>query len=180
MKFSIIKCASIGLAAASVAWAGPAAAQQAEPAAKPLTYEQAGAITAPVAEAYFNAYVGRDWDALEPLLAQDASFYDPTATRVFGPVLSEGRAAMMERFRVGYSAITHMRFEVERRFVAGDVAIYEGALDWGIDMGGGNIVESVAPMVITITTKDGKVVEHRDHIDYAPFLAALAAAQSAQ
>ena len=136
-------------------------------------YAQASAATAPVADAYFAAYTSRDWDALEPLLAAEATFADPTATRVFGGVKSDGKAAIMERFRVGYAGLTHMRFATTRRLVSGDVVIYEGTLDWGLDLGDGTTVGSVTPMVIVVTVADGKVVEHRDYVDYAPFLEAV-------
>ena len=152
----------------------PAAAEEAE---QP-SYSEVGAATAPVADAYFAAYTGRDWDRLETLIAEDADFRDPTATLVFGGIVSEGSAAMMERFRNGYSSITHMSFATSRRMISGNVAIYEGALDWGINLGGGTVVDSVTPMVIVLTVKDGKVVHHRDYVDYAPFLEAIRAARS--
>lgn len=140
------------------------------------SYGSVGEATAPVADAYFNAYIGRDWDVLETMLVEGSSFQDPTATYVFGGVLSEGREAMMSRFRNGYASLTHMEFAVTRRIISGDIAIYEGALDWGIDLGDAKVVDSVTPMVIILTVKDGKVITHRDYVDYAPFIEAVRAA----
>lgn len=154
------------LAAGLCACAMPALAQD----TPPPSYAEVSAQTAPVGEAYIAAYTSRDWDALEPLLADDASFHDPTATLVFGDIRSETRAAMMERFRVGYAGLTHMEWSGIRTIVAGEVAVAEGVLHWGLDIGGGKTVDSVTPMVIVVTVKDGKVVSHRDYIDYAPFL----------
>lgn len=155
-------------------------ALHAQDAAPEPTYAEATAATAPVADAYFAAYIARDWDALEPLLADDGSFQDPTATRVFGSVAAEGRAAVMERFRKGYVGITHMQFATTRRMMSGDVAIYEGALDWGLALQGGAMVQSVTPMVIVLTVRNGKIASHRDYVDYAPFLAAYRAAKAAK
>ncbi|WFL76246.1 nuclear transport factor 2 family protein [Altererythrobacter arenosus] len=155
--------------------AAPLAAEEGE---RP-GYGEMTAATAPIADAYFAAYTGRDWYRLEALAADDASFEDPTATYVFGGVASAGRTAMMERFRVGYAGITHMEFETARRFVSGDLAIYEGELDWGLDLGDGTLVSSVTPMVIILTVENGKVVKHRDYVDYAPFNAAVKAARGA-
>ena len=169
---AIVRLGALALAAAAPMFS-PAIAQERQ------SYSAVGEATAPVADAYFAAYTGRDWDALEPLLADEASFQDATATHVFGGVLSEGKPAMMERFRVGYEGITHMRFETERRLVSGNFAIYEGALDWGLDLGDGKSVDSVTPMVIVIEVQDGKVVRHRDYVDYAPFIAAVRAARGA-
>lgn len=171
MTYRIFACL---LGAAALTTSVAALAQEGE---RP-TYAQVNAATAPVADAYFAAYISRDWEALEPLLAEQASFRDPTATHVFGGVMSEGREAMMERFRTGYASITHMRFATSRRFVAGDVAVYEGALDWGLDLGGGTVVESVTPMVIVITVAAGQVAQHRDYVDYAPFLEAVRASRA--
>lgn len=162
----------IMLAGAVLAFAIPAAAQDTP------DYAQVSAETAPVTDAYVAAYTGRDWDVLEGLLAEDARFTDTTATLLFGPILSEGRESIMQRFRVGYAGITHMEFTYGTRIVAGENGIYEGALHWGFDLGNGTIVDSVTPMVIVLTVVDGKVTEHRDYLDYAPFLTAMQAAQS--
>ena len=81
----------------------------------------------------------------------------------------------MKRFRVGYAGITHMEFTPFRQIVAGDVAVAEGALHWGLDLGEGKAVDSVTPMVIVLTLADGKVIEHRDYVGYAPFLKAVRA-----
>lgn len=168
------KAASLAIAGCMLAMGAPLSAQT----APKQDYAAVGAATAPVADAYFAAYTSRDWDALEPLLAEGASFQDPTATHVFGGVLSEGRSAMMERFRVGYAGITHMEFAMDRRLVSAETAIYEGALHWGLDLGNGTSVDSLTPMVIVLTVEGGKVVRHRDYVDYAPFIAAVRAARA--
>ncbi|MEN7538551.1 nuclear transport factor 2 family protein [Aurantiacibacter flavus] len=170
-----MRSTGLALAAASLTIAAPVAAEE----APPRDYTAVSAATAPVAEAYFQAYTSRDWDALEGLLADNATFRDPTATLVFGGVESVGREAMMERFRLGYAGITHMEFTPFRQIVSGDVALAEGALHWGLDLGEGHTVDSVTPMVIVLTLADGKVVEHRDYVDYAPFLAAVRKARAA-
>jgi ketosteroid isomerase-like protein len=142
-----------------------------------VSYAEASRATAEVADAYFEAYIGRDWDSLESLLDENASFHDESAELVFGGLLTEGKTAMMDRFRVGYAAITHMRFATQRVIHSGAIAIYEGDLDWGLDLGDGTLVSSVTPMVVILRVDGGKVVRHRDHVDYAPFVAAVRAAQ---
>lgn len=161
--------------AALMLLAHPAAAQDSTRADQ-RSYEQVGEDTARVADAYFAAYIARDWDALEPLLAEGATFRDPTATHAFGNVHSEGRVAIMQRFRVGYASITHMEFASLRRLISGETAIYEGDLDWGLGMELGMVAESVAPMVIVLTVEGGRVTSHRDYLDYGPFLTAFEAA----
>ncbi|MFT7359311.1 nuclear transport factor 2 family protein [Parasphingorhabdus sp.] len=168
--------------AALTAFAQPALAQDAPSAAtapKPPSYAALTAATAPVADAYFAAYIANDWDALEPLLAEAATFQDPTASHIFGGVLSDGRTAMMERFRTGYASLTHMEFTKNRSLISDESALYEGALHWGIDLGDGTLVDCVTPMVIVLTVVDGKVTRHLDYVDYAPFVAAMRKARAA-
>jgi ketosteroid isomerase-like protein len=168
--------------AALTAFAQPAVAQQAQQTAatpQPPSHASVTAATAPVADAYFTAYIANDWPALEPLLAESATFQDPTATRIFGGVLSEGRAAVMERFRTGYASLSHMEFVKNRSLISDESALYEGALHWGMDIGDGTMVDSVTPMVIVLTVADGKVTRHTDYVDYAPFVAAMRKARSA-
>ena len=169
-----MKALGLVMAGAALALCAPLHAQEVER----KDYAAVTAASAPVADAYFAAYTSRDWDALEPLLAEDASFQDPTATHIFGGVLSEGRDAMMQRFRIGYAGISHMAFVTNRVLHSGETAIYEGALHWGLDLGDGTLVDSVTPMVIVLTVEDGKVVRHRDYVDYAPFLHAVRKARA--
>lgn len=51
-----------------------------------------------VARAYMEAYSAADFDAMEPLMAEDIVFSDPTATGTGEPdgLRREGRAAAME------------------------------------------------------------------------------------
>lgn len=81
------------------------------------TFREIGTQTRAVADPYFKAYVARDWDRLEPLLAEGSGFADPTATLVFGVVKVEGKAATLKNFREGYAAIRHMAFHPIRAFV---------------------------------------------------------------
>ncbi|WP_243919015.1 nuclear transport factor 2 family protein [Novosphingobium beihaiensis] len=155
---------AFAIAAAQPAWAET-----------PPRYDQVTQASTPVADAYFAAYIARDWDKLETLLDDEASFQDESAELVFGGLRSQGKAAMMKRFREGYASLTHMSFKPQRTFHAGHIAIYEGDLDWGLDIGDGVVVESETPMVVILRVEDGKIVRHRDNVDYAPFLARLRA-----
>lgn len=174
-----MKTACLAMAGAALALFATVSAPLSAQEAPRQDYTAVTAAGAPVADAYFAAYIARDWDALEALLAADASFQDPTATHVFGGVLSEGSDAMMQRFRVGYAGISHMEFVKNRVLHSGDIAIYEGVLHWGLDLGDGTLVDSVTPMAIVLTVEDGKVVKHRDYVDYAPFLDAVRKARAA-
>lgn len=146
--------------------------------AAPPTFAQASQATRSVAEPYFEAYIARQWDRLAPLLAEQGSFEDPTATLVFGPVKQAGKAATLQNFRDGYAAIRHMAFHASRVFVSGEHAVFEGTLDWTLALAGGRqAVTTGMPFITVLRVVDGRVVEHRDYADYTPFLAAVKAAR---
>ncbi len=150
----------------------PLGAQQAPP-----PYGLVSDSTRAVAEPYLQAYVSKDWDALEALLAEEASFRDPTAELVFGGRLTSGRDAMMTKFRTGYAGV-EMSFEPTRTIFSGRYAILEGKLSWSSMMQGGMKVDSPdTPYVLILRVEGGKVVEHRDYTDYHPFIAAYRKAQ---
>ena len=135
-------------------------------------FETSTATALSVGEEYIGAYIARDWDRLAPLMADDVTFQDTTAQHVFGGVKHEGKDPLLVFFRKGYSGISRMEFALDREFASSDNAIFEGTLDWDVDMGGGRIVSTSMPFVVVLTVHDGKVVSHRDYADYRPFLTA--------
>ncbi len=136
-------------------------------------FNAASAASEKVGEAYFSAYIARDWDRLEPLLAERGSFADPTAALVFGPVQNLGKATAMKNFRDGYAAITDMSFNRSRAFFSGHYAVFEGTLDWSLRLKSGKLVVTKAmPLVTVLRIEDGLVVEHRDLADYHPYVEA--------
>ncbi len=159
------------LAAAAVA---PFTAATAQDDARP-TYADQRAETIKLADAYMSAYIALDWDALEPLLADDASFADPTAELVFGNAPAEGKDAMIAKFRKGYASISRMSLLQDRAVYGGNIALYEGTLSWTLHFRDGNVLDSKMPYVAIIRVEDGKVVSHRDYGDYTPFIAGMRA-----
>ena len=173
----------IRYAVAAAAWlALPAAGLAQDQAAKPWVsaYQRFSTETAAVADPYFNAYIAMDWAKVEALAADNISVRDPTAARLFGAAGAEGKATVMHNFRTTYAGLKGMRFETTRTIHSGDLAIYEGALEWTLDMRDGRDVTSVTPMVIVLEVSDGKVVSHRDYVDYAPFVEAERASRPAR
>lgn len=135
-----------------------------------MDYVRQGQATAPVADAYFDAYIALDWDRLEPLLADNATFQDRTAEQLFTSLKKDGKVDIMKGFRENYSGLTKMIFRKSRVLHSGAYAIYEGDLEWGVKYPAGRVVESVTPFVVILKVENGKVVEHRDWVDYGPFL----------
>lgn len=131
------------------------------------------AQTLAVAEPYFQAYIARQWDTLEPLVADGMVFSDPTATTVWNTPRHAGKADVMKAFREGYAQITDMQFKPMRRFASGHHAVFEGELDWSLRLQDGRIVRSNAPFVVILEARAGRVTSHTDLLDYRAFVDAL-------
>lgn len=138
------------------------------------SFAERSAATKPVAERYFSAYIARDWDRLEPLLAEESSFVDPTAEPVFGKVERRGKLEVMKNFREGYAAIRHMAFAPTRTVFSGAYAVFEGTLDWTLELDGGKeAVTRNMPFLTILRVQSGVIVEHTDYADYQPFIDAV-------
>ena len=164
----MISCMLLAIAAASPL----AAATEGPPRPR---YADQRVETIKVADAYFSAYIARDWDSLEPLLADDASFADPTAELIFGNSPTEGKQAIVTKFRQGYASISEMSFLQDRAVYGGNMALYEGTLSWTLNFRDGNVLKSEMPYVAIIRVEDGKVASHRDYGDYTSFVAGVRA-----
>ncbi len=163
---------SIAVIAAFVAFTAIAHAQS-----RPQ-YGDVSAATAEIADQYFKAYVDRDWDRIEPHLAEGAQFDDPTARIIFGGVGHQGKAAMMKAFREGYASISAMSFDPQRVLHSGEYGIFEGVLNWTLELEGMSVASS-APIITIVRVENGLVTEHYDYVDYAPFVTSLKAARAA-
>ncbi len=136
------------------------------------SYSDLSRATERVAESYFAAYIARDWDRLSPLLAESASFSDPTATGDSAP-RSVGKQATEKNFRENYAGITRMEFQRTRVFYSGHYAVFEGNLTWAVNgKDGKSILTEAMPLVTILRIEDEHVVEHRDYADYHPFIEA--------
>lgn len=155
------------------------AASPAQPDVLKQSYAQAAQITAEVGQRYLQAYFHKDWQQLEPLLAEHASFADPTATQLFGAADKIGKAAIMQAFRDNYAPIS-FQFQQESQMEAIDHAIFFGKLSWTYQLKQGQLVVDKMPMMVVLQIQDGKVISHRDYADYRPYFAAEAAVKAAK
>lgn len=137
------------------------------------------AQTEAVAKPYFDAYIARDWQRLEPLLDDHIHFDDATAKLVFGAVGKQGKAELLKAFRETYASIHDMKFHPTSQFASGEHMVFVGELEWRIGMPDGLLVDTRMPFVVRLQVRDGKVLEHQDTADYKPFIAALRKARAA-
>lgn len=146
--------------------------------ARPSLAERS-AQTEAVAKPYFEAYIARDWDRLEPMLDDKAVFDDVTAHLVFNAVGKQGKVELMKAFRETYAAIRSMRFHPQSQFASGEYMVFVGELEWSLAMPDGLVVDTRMPFVVRLQVHEGKVLDHQDMADYKPFMAALRAARAA-
>ena len=124
-----------------------------------------------VADRYVAAYFDKRWDDLSAASGDALSFEDPTALLVFGPPPErDSKAKVLELFRTGYAPL-ELKFDQLRAMYSGDHAFYEGNLDWVYHLPERDI-HSITPMIVILRLENGKVVEHRDYVDYRPFIEA--------
>lgn len=139
-------------------------------ASPPVSFGEASKATKRAAEPYLSAYIARDWDRLVGFMAEEASFTDPTATLVFGPVKASGRESTIKFFQENYAAISHMQFNPSRAFFSGQIALFEGTLDYTLEMKDQKpIVTRGMPFVVVLKVVGERVVEHTDFADYHVF-----------
>ncbi len=137
------------------------------------SYQKLSAETQKISQLYFAAYMALDWQKMEPLLADNVSFEDPTAEFVFGVVKRQGKESVIKGFNDGYAAIVKMQFHPTRTSFSGQHAIFEGILDWSIKLEDNKVVEiKRMPFTSILKVVNGEVVTHMDYADYAPFFAA--------
>lgn len=129
--------------------------------------------TRDVATRYFSHYMAMDWDRLEPMLHADATFEDPTAELLFGGKPHRGKDNVIKNFRDGYASLTSMKANSLRTIFSGKSAVFQFELSFGFRNRHNGITTINMPLVVVVTVKDGKVIEHRDYGDYREYLAQI-------
>ncbi|MFQ5529495.1 MAG: nuclear transport factor 2 family protein [Gemmatimonadota bacterium] len=120
--------------------------------------------TREIADRYLHAYLHKDIDAQEELVATGVRYQDPTS-KVFGPPsgeLYEGAEALMDRRRQIYANLVDFELEIEQSFVANHHAVYMGTVRYSVNSG----AAFAQPAVIVIEVRDGKVTRQWDFVDY--------------
>lgn len=163
----LLLCVALTASLAANAEAPPAAATPSEP----PSYVASSEAAARVGERYFKAYIAKHWNEVESLLATDGRFTDPTAERVFGPVILEGKVAVMANFRENYRNL-ELSFERLRVMHSGDFSIFEGELTWSMKLPRRTLHIERMPLITVLRVVDGSVVEHIDYADYHRFIEA--------
>lgn len=125
-----------------------------------------------VAEDYLAAYSSFDMSRMEPFLADDMKFNDPTSLGQApggGAFQFDGKAEVLEQlgaFADGFNSFS-VSYEVERRYESAGVVVFVAQLSFAGESKDGNSFEGSAPIVTAVTVTDGKISAHYDFFDYA-------------
>jgi ketosteroid isomerase-like protein len=135
------------------------------------SFSELTATSEKIARAYYDYYIQLDFEKLAPLLAENASFFDPTAQQIFGAQQTNGKSAVLENFKTAYANITHMEIRDANAYFSGQYGIFCGQLDWSFKSGPEHHLIHIKKMPLTVTIKveNGQVTEHRDYADYRVF-----------
>ncbi|WP_420430354.1 nuclear transport factor 2 family protein [Hyphobacterium sp.] len=123
-----------------------------------------------IINAYMAAYSAADFDAMEPFMAEDVVFSDPTATGLGeAGLLHHGRAetmAAVRDFAAEYNPIA-LNFEWDTVFESNDRYVFMGSVNalYPVEEDG-MVYRWSAPQATVIRLRDGLVVEQFDFADY--------------
>ena len=137
----------------------------------PLHAEDKNAAIIKIAEDYIAAYSTFDVDVIEPFIADDAIFSDPTSkdqNASGGQFMFVGKKAILKglgEYAAQYKSFT-LVYDVERRYVANNVVVFVAQLTYTVIALDDQVYTDTAPIVTAITVKDSKVKQHIDLYDY--------------
>ena len=134
-----------------------------------------------IAESYLERLCAQDFEALKPLLDQNALFEDPTRVTLTGRVERiEGRAALLEHFAQNTKGKGASEVEIVETFVTGEHVVmrlnYKSKASGEVIRAqkGNESVSILIPAVTILRIQNERIVHHLDHVDYASILRQVA------
>ncbi len=130
---------------------------------------------------YLMAYADSDFDAMEGMLAENATFQDPTASAIGSGKQHKGAAVIVAQMRSAFASISNFTIDVKERFYFQNHAVF--AAECGYSLAGRMFgvdqerVRFTHPLILVLEVKDEEVVSHLDYADYDTFAEQLKALQ---
>ena len=124
-----------------------------------------------IAQAYLDAYSTFDMSLVEPFLAEDAVFRDDTSTvqaASGGPFHFVGKDAYLKGLGDYVAQFEYFRvdYDVRRRWESNDIVVFVADLTYEGKAADSPEFSGSLAAVTVITVRDGKVVLHKDYLDY--------------
>jgi ketosteroid isomerase-like protein len=138
--------------------------------------------TEAIGTTYFRAYLDQERDRMQTMYGVPVSFQDPTAA-FFGAASGkrvDGGEAIIANMNRAFEPITAFEFYVEGSWVSNHHVVFLGRCRYTLAAAALGTAQSVTfehSAVFVITVVDGKVVAHRDFVDYSTFREQLAEAR---
>lgn len=123
---------------------------------------------------YFQNYLDREHDAMLASYADSVTFQDPTAAW-FGPNSGgfyQGKSGVDAMMRRVFQNISEFDFEVEKAWFSNHHAVFMGKTTFTLvpaATGAPGDITFEHSAVFVVTVADGKVIAHRDYVDYSTF-----------
>lgn len=142
--------------------------------ATPVSAEELSASDAniKVAEDYLAAYSTFKVEKMEPFLADDMEFRDPTSAapgKDGNGYNFDGKTAVMEGLGdfASRQKDFYLNYDLERRYESNGVVVFIAQLTYTVHTKTDETITGTAPIVTAVTVKDGKIVRHVDLFDYS-------------
>ncbi len=134
-----------------------------------------------VAQEYHAAYMGLEFEKMREILADSASWEDPTAQELFGLTRVVGADSIFAQLTRAFTGVFEIKHREDDYRYSGHFAMMETLLDYSFNLGeGGKRIDITDLHVIFIyEVRDGKVVSHRDYADYSTMVQQLNAQRMA-
>lgn len=133
-------------------------------------FKENTAITREISTKYFDAYIKLDFESMKEIMHDSISFQDPTAKLIFEGEKVNGKSNVYENFKKSYATILEMKTDTTRTIFSSNTAVFELILTWKFKSAKDREIEINMPLVVVLTVKEGKVIEHRDYGDYNYFV----------
>ena len=133
-------------------------------------FKDSTSLSKDVTTRYFNAYMNLDFKSMKLVMHDSITFYDPTAKLVFGGNKIKGKTKVYEYFLNSYASIIEMKQSTIRTIFSSNTGVFELNFVYKFKNGSGQIFTIDMPLIVILTIKNGKIIEHRDYADYNYFM----------
>lgn len=123
--------------------------------------------------AYFDAYASLDLEALDALLADDATFVDPTAEMSDEPLAFDDKFALLAMLEGVKGHVRGLRLDAPFQIACGTHVVFAGTARYEVLREGAEPVRVEHPFLMALTIEGERVVEHRRYLDHEALWHAL-------
>lgn len=128
-----------------------------------------------ITKEYLKAFYDLDYKTLATFYTEESFWYDPSTSLITpNPQKSIGKDKIIADLRNGFNGVQEATYTIEKEFYSGPYVAIWGIYSYKIPakyfqglMHSDAIFEFNLPMVTNLVIKDGKVLEHLEHADWA-------------